>query len=57
MRTRAAELFPFAIAVLMPPAGLMLGVLEFTQEDRDLGVRIVLVAIAAAVVWVLLLTG
>lgn len=57
MRAHAAELFPFAIAVLMPPAGLILGAVQYTQEDRALGTRIVLVALAAGVVWVLLLTS
>lgn len=56
MNRRAAEIFPFAIAVVIPPAGLLIGVLQLTQEDRDTGVRIVVVALLAAVVWALLLT-
>jgi hypothetical protein len=51
MRARATALFPFAIAVLLPPAGLLLGLAAFTQEDRDLGLRLVAVAILAAGVW------
>jgi hypothetical protein len=48
--------FPFAIAVVLPPAGLILG-LAAMQEDRELGMRVVAVAVLAAVVWVLLFLG
>lgn len=56
MGERATEFFPFAIALVIPPAGLLIGLLQLTQEDRALGVRIVVVALLAAVVWTLLLT-
>jgi hypothetical protein len=45
--------FPFAIAVVLPPAGLVLG-LAALGEDRELGLRVMAVAVLAAVVWVLL---
>ena len=57
MGERAAAIFPFAIAVALPPAGLILGLFLLTQENRDLGLRLVIVALLAAIVWVLLLTG
>jgi hypothetical protein len=57
MRARANALFPFAIAVFLPPAGLIIGLLQLGQEDRDLGVRLIVVASVALVVWVVLLTG
>ena len=57
MRARAAQLFPFAIAVALPPAGLLLGLIQFTQEDRELGVRLIVAALLAAIVWLLLLTA
>ena len=47
------KVFPFAIAVVLPPAGLVLG-LAALQEDRELGMRVVAVAVLAAVVWALL---
>jgi hypothetical protein len=56
VRARASAVFPFAIAVFLPPAGLLLGVMQYTQEDRDLGVRLIVVAVLAAIVWVLLLS-
>ena len=56
MSRRAAEIFPFAIAVVIPPAGLLIGLLQLTQDDRNTGVRIIVVALLAAVVWALLLT-
>ena len=56
MNRRATEIFPFAIAVVIPPAGLLIGILQLTQEDRNTGVRIIVVALLAAVVWTLLLT-
>jgi hypothetical protein len=45
--------FPFAIAIVLPPAGLILG-LAALQEDRELGLQVMAVAVLAAVVWVLL---
>jgi len=51
---RASNLFPFGIAVVLPPAGLLLGLLNIQQDQRDLGIRLIVVSILAAVVWVLL---
>jgi hypothetical protein len=53
MGERATSLFPFGIAVVLPPAGLILGLLEL-QQDRDTGIRLIGVSLLAAVVWVLL---
>ncbi len=53
MSDRLAELFPFVIAVLLPPAGLLLGAVE-VQKDRDQGVRLIVVSAIAALVWALL---
>jgi hypothetical protein len=54
MGERASNLFPFGIAVVLPPAGLILGLLELQQDDREKGVRLIGVALLAAIVWVLL---
>jgi hypothetical protein len=51
---RASTLFPFGIAIVLPPAGLLLGLLNIQQDERDLGIRLIAVSILAAVVWVLL---
>jgi len=51
---RASSLFPFGIAVVLPPAGLILGLLNIQQNDRELGIRLIAVSVLAAVVWVLL---
>jgi 4-amino-4-deoxy-L-arabinose transferase-like glycosyltransferase len=51
---RASTLFPFGIAVVLPPAGLLLGLLNIQQDQRDLGIRLIVVSILAAVVWALL---
>jgi hypothetical protein len=48
-----AGLFPFVIAVLLPPAGVLLGLVEIRQ-DRELGIRLIAVSLLAAVVWLLL---
>lgn len=53
MGERANRFFPFALAVVLPPAGLVLGLVTM-QQDPDLGRRLVLVAALAAVIWVLL---
>jgi hypothetical protein len=57
VRARATAIFPFAIAVFLPPAGLILGLVQLSQEDRDLGVRLIVVASLALVVWIVLLGG
>jgi hypothetical protein len=57
VRARATAIFPFAIAVFLPPAGLILGLVQLGQEDRDLGVRLIVVASLALVVWIVLLGG
>jgi hypothetical protein len=51
---RLAAIFPFLIAVILPPAGLLIGVSQL-QRERELGVRLIVVSLLAAVVWVLLL--
>ena len=56
MRARAAEIFPFAIAVLLPPAGLMLALVAL-EEDRDLAIRLGVVSVLAGAVWAFLLFG
>jgi hypothetical protein len=57
MGQRASTLFPFGIAVVLPPAGLLLGLLNLQQENREQGIRLILVSLLAAVVWVLLFVG
>lgn len=50
MLDRATDLFPFAIAVVLPPAGVLIGILTL-DKDRELGVRLIVVAVLAALVW------
>ncbi len=57
MGERATSLFPFGIAVVLPPAGFLLGILNLLQDNRVLGIRLILVSLLAAVVWVLLFVG
>jgi len=51
MKERANVIFPFAIACVLPPAGLFLG-LAALENDRDLGIRLMVVSVLAAAVWV-----
>jgi len=53
MGERLSEYFPFILAVLFPPVGVLLGAVEF-PKDRELGVRLIAVSLLAAVVWALL---
>jgi hypothetical protein len=57
MGERASTLFPFGIAVVLPPAGFLLGILNLLQKKRELGIRLVLVSVVAAFIWVLLFVG
>jgi hypothetical protein len=47
---RAAALFPFAIAVVLPPAGAVIGIVAL-GSDRELGIRLIAVAVLAALIW------
>jgi uncharacterized membrane protein YozB (DUF420 family) len=51
---RASSLFPFGIAIVLPPAGVLIGLLNIQQGDREQGMRLIAVALLAAIVWVLL---
>jgi hypothetical protein len=51
------SLFLLGIAVVLPPAGLILGLLNLQQGDREQGMRLIAVSLLAAVVWVLLFVG
>jgi hypothetical protein len=57
MGERASTLFPFGIAIVLPPAGFLLGILNLMQNNRVLGIRLILVSLLAAVIWVLLFVG
>ena len=50
MLDRATALFPFAIAVVLPPAGAIIGILAL-GTDRELGIRLIVVAVLAALIW------
>ncbi|MET0306052.1 MAG: hypothetical protein ABW196_07470 [Solirubrobacterales bacterium] len=54
MRLNASSILPFAIAVVLPPAGLIIGLSQL-QQNQELGVRLIVTSLLAAVVWVLLL--
>jgi len=54
MLDRLAAMFPFAIAVLLPPAGLLIGLSQL-DKDRELGLRVAFVSMLASVVWVFLI--
>lgn len=56
MGEQANRIFPFAIAVVLPPAGLVMGLVTM-QQDRDLGLRLVVTAALAAVIWTLLIVS
>lgn len=53
MKERANVIFPFAIACALPPAGLFLGLVSL-EQDRALGIRLMVVSLLAAAVWVLI---
>jgi hypothetical protein len=50
MGERANAIFPFAVAVVLPPAGVLLGLVE-RKEDRELGTRLIVISFIAAIVW------
>ncbi len=57
MGERLSAYFPFALAVILPPVGVLLGLIALQNDDREAGLRLIGIAVAAAVVWVLLFTA
>lgn len=53
MGERIAAALPFAIAVLLPPAGLLIGLSQL-QREREIGLRLIAISLLASVVWVFL---
>lgn len=56
MLARLAAVFPFLLAILLPPAGLLIGITQL-EKDRELGLRLIAVAVLASVVWVFLVVS
>lgn len=57
MGERISTIFPFGIAIALPPAGLLLGLLNISQDKREAGIRLIAVSVLAAIAWVLLFAG
>jgi hypothetical protein len=53
MGERLSLYLPYIIAVLLPPAGLVLGLIGL-QEERDKGIRLLVVSVLAGIVWALI---
>lgn len=52
MNARAGSYFPYAIALVFPPAGVLLAATGWLEDhDRDLAIRLVLVAFIGACIW------
>lgn len=49
MKDRIVAWFPFVIAVLLPLAGLVYGLIRMSAGERDLGLRVVIVAVVAGI--------
>lgn len=54
MGEKANRIFPFVLAFVLPPAGVILGLLYVQQGDPELGWRLVGAAVLGAILWVLL---
>jgi hypothetical protein len=54
MSERLTLSFPFILAILFPPVGILLGAIEW-PKDRELGMRLIAVSLLAMVVWIVLL--
>lgn len=57
MKERLAAAFPFAIAVILPMAGLVFGLWRVVEGERRDGAVLVLLSVAAGLIWAALLTG
>lgn len=58
MKQRANVFFPYAIALALPPAGAVLAAAAYSNDDdRDLGVRLLITAVLGACVWGIVLAA
>ena len=57
MRARLAELFPIALAVIVPLAGLVLVLQHIAQRDRRQALRMGAATLLGAFVYALLFAG
>lgn len=57
MKERLISWFPYIIAVVLPLAGLFLALWRFTEHDRVQGAYLVLISLAAGLVWWIALSG
>lgn len=49
MRAQSAAWFPFVLAILLPIAGLIYGIIQISGGERDTGTRVVIVAVLAGI--------
>jgi hypothetical protein len=56
MGERIGSYIPFILAVVFPPVGILLGLIGL-QQDRDTGIRLIVVSLLAIVVWALIITA
>lgn len=57
MKQRLADLFPYLLAIVLPLAGLLVGIWRIQQGDRAVGQHMVLLSIVATGVWLVILSG
>jgi hypothetical protein len=55
MLDRLRDLFPFAVAVALPLAGVVLAALRFGQGDRDDGLRLAAASVLGVALYALIL--
>lgn len=51
MKERLVSWFPYVIAVFLPLAGLFLAIWRFSENDRVQGIYLLLISLAAGLVW------
>jgi hypothetical protein len=57
VRERAAELFPFAAAAVLPLAGIVMAGVQYADGEREYATRLALAALLGTVIWLLVLTA
>lgn len=57
MKERLILWFPFVLAVLVPLAGFVYGVVQYSAGERNTGVRLIALSLIASVIWVLVFVG
>ncbi|MBJ7328421.1 MAG: hypothetical protein JHC95_00900 [Solirubrobacteraceae bacterium] len=55
IKERLVAFFPYAIAIVLPLAGIFLALWRFIENDREMGIYLLLVSLVSGLIWLIAL--